>query len=115
MRPDLTTWRPVGDSVAARLRSCPAELLLEWEAALVGLRRQYWEDDRGLKRCVLCECTKSVTGVGTLCSLCPWKTFEYRTCVSARPSFDRRTPLRRIIEIGRWLKRIRAELKARGI
>jgi len=49
------------------------------------------------------------------CVLCPWFTFEESQCDLAKPPYDYRTPRRRIIEIGRWLKRIRAELKARGI
>ena len=114
MRPDLTTWRPVGDSVAARLRSAPAELLLEWEAVLVELRRQYWEGKHQDYSCPLCWIAPSFSA-GLVCFLCPWMTFEFENCEDAMPPFRDRTPRRRIVEITRWLKRIRAELKARGI
>ena len=114
MRPDLTTWRPVGDSVAARLRSAPAELLIEWEAALVELRRHYWADDR--TSCPLCAMIVEVYPRGKAdCILCPWITFEGAECDLAKPPYDLRTNRRRIADCGRWLKRIRAEIRARGI
>ena len=112
MLPALSTWRPVGDSVAARLRSCPATLLVEWELALVELRLQYWAQTRVWGNCVLCG-TARLFEQG--CDLCPWMTFEGETCEWATPPYKYRTPSRRIGEISRWLKRIRAEIRARGI
>lgn len=119
MHPDLSTWRPVGDSVAERLRGCPATLLIEWEIALVELREQYRTDKRETGHCcVLCGAAGRDVEKDPCeenCRSCPWVTFEVSVCSWASPPYYRRTPRRRIEEIGKWLKRIRAEVRARGI
>ena len=108
----LKDFKPSGDSVAARLRSVPAVLLVEWIPAIDELREQYREGTHTGGLCPLCAAAEANTPEG--CSRCPWYTFE-QGCGNSEPSARNRSPARRIRELSEWRKRINRELKRRGV